>query len=153
MPHSNQTIKPSNNPSWTVPSPEAWSAVAADIAPMLRPGSILALSGPLGAGKTTFVQALAAMLGASRNPKSPTFTMLRTYVVDYHGVTRLLHLDAYRIENEADLLPLDLDEELLESGTILIIEWPEKMPGWLAKHPHQTLEIKIDGEGRRAEIA
>ena len=153
MTHSNQTIKPSNLRIWAVPSPDAWGLVAADVAKTLLPGSILALSGPLGAGKTTFVQALASELGAAKNPKSPTFTMLRTYAIKRSGLSRMLHLDAYRIENERDMIPLDIDEERSIPGTILILEWPEKIPKWLARHPHRMLTIAIDGEGRKAELA
>jgi tRNA threonylcarbamoyladenosine biosynthesis protein TsaE len=149
MPLSNQTIKQSNSRGWSVPSPEAWAGIACEIAPTLSAGGILALQGPLGAGKTTFVQALAAELGSARNPKSPTFTMLRTYAINRNGLSRLLHLDAYRIEDEKDLLPLDLDEELSEPGTILVIEWPEKIPHWLAARPHRLLTISIEGEGRK----
>jgi len=98
--------------SWIIPNAKAWHVVARDIAKTLREGSILALQGPLGAGKTTFVQALAVALGAERVPKSPTFTLLRTYAINHRGLTRLLHLDAYRIDREADLLPLDIDEEV-----------------------------------------
>jgi tRNA threonylcarbamoyladenosine biosynthesis protein TsaE len=138
--------------TWIVPDPITWPAVAEDVAARLRDGSILALSGPLGAGKTTFVQALARALGAERVPKSPTFTLLRTYAINDRGLTRLLHLDAYRVDREADLMPLDIDEEISVPGTILVIEWPEKMKGWLAKYPHQTLTIKIKGEGRKASL-
>jgi tRNA threonylcarbamoyladenosine biosynthesis protein TsaE len=137
---------------WFVPSINNWGRPAREIAKMLKDGDILALQGPLGAGKTTFVQALAQELGATRNPKSPTFTMLRTYPITHHGLTRLLHLDAYRIEREIDLLPLDLDEELETTGTVLVIEWPENIPEWLAIHPHLRLEIEIAGEGRAARL-
>ncbi len=64
-----------------------------------------------------------------------------------------MHLDAYRIEREIDLLPLDLDEELETPGTILVIEWPEQIPEWLATHPHLALTIEIAGEGRRAILS
>lgn len=139
--------------TWTIPTAEDWPSVARDIASRLHDGDILTLSGPLGAGKTTFVQALASALGAERVPKSPTFSMLRTYPVSSaNGLRRLLHVDAYRIEHEADMIPLDLDEELLIPGTVLIIEWPENIPEWLALHPHRRLQIDIKEEGRTAEL-
>ena len=135
--------------SWLIPTPTDWNIVAREIAAKLRDGDILTLAGPLGAGKTTFVQALSLALGAERLPKSPTFSMLRTYAISAHGLSRLLHVDAYRIENEIDLTPLDLDEELFIPGTILVIEWPEHIPGWLEMRKHLALTIEVEGQGRR----
>lgn len=112
----------------------------------------MALQGPLGAGKTTFVQALAKELAAERVPKSPTFSMLRTYRVRHGAVRRLLHVDAYRIERERDLVPLDLDAELAAGDAILVIEWPERAAHWLKSRPHLTLRIGILKQGRKAEI-
>jgi len=135
---------------WSIPTSEDWNIVAREIAARLKDGDILTLAGPLGAGKTTFVQALAIALGAERLPKSPTFSMLRTYQISANGLSRLLHVDAYRIENEIDLIPLDLDDELCIPGTILVIEWPENILGWLKTRSHHALTIEIDGEGRKA---
>lgn len=137
----------STTKTWDIKSLSGWRRVAAYIAARLHHGDILVISGPLGAGKTTFVQALAKELGAKRMPKSPTFSMLRTYDIP-RG--RLFHVDAYRIEDERDLLPLDLDDELLEPGTILVIEWPEHIPRWLEQRRHSRLAIRLLPQGRRA---
>ncbi len=134
---------------WNISSVEGWSRIAKHIASKLRDGDVLAIEGPLGAGKTTFVQALAQELGASRTPKSPTFSMLRTYAVNQKSIKRLLHVDAYRIENEIDLLPLDLDEELHIPGTILAMEWPERVPKWLANRRICRLTIEMRKYGRK----
>lgn len=133
---------------WTLSSLEDWNRVAQDVIAQLRDGDILTLSGPLGAGKTTFTQALAQALGAEKMPKSPTFSMMRTYRISHEDLTRMIHVDAYRIENEADLVPLDLDEELSVPGTILVIEWPEQIPRWLEMRPHKRLAILMNGESR-----
>lgn len=118
---------------------------------VLRPGMILALSGPLGAGKTTFVQELVAFLGSKDTPKSPTFSLLRTYRLQNEAFKRLLHVDAYRIENEAEMMILNLDEELEESGTIAAIEWPEQIPLWMAERADRVvwLTIRVEGEEQR----
>ena len=124
---------------------EDWQKVADALAKLIRPGSIVALSGPLGAGKTTLVQYLARTLGASSRAISPTFALMRIYRIKSshrrtvapslgrgtRDVRRLVHIDAYRIEDEKDLVALDLDEELLEPGTVVLIEWPENIKGWL----------------------
>lgn len=134
--------------TYSIPKVESWARVARDIMKHLTPGSIVALSGPLGAGKTTFVQALAREFGIQRLPQSPTFALMRTYPIPArtrHAVSlrRLIHVDAYRIEQEADFLVLDLDEELADGGSVLVIEWPEHVPGWLKKRP-AVIWINID---------
>ena len=135
-----------------------WDAIAKMISPLLKSGTIIALSGPLGAGKTTFVQALARTLGAKVNPRSPTFSLIRAYAIgdtQYpakpDAIRRLVHVDAYRIDDERDLLPLNLEEELREPGTIMALEWPENIKKWLA-HRHTSiiqLDIKLNGSHLR----
>jgi tRNA threonylcarbamoyladenosine biosynthesis protein TsaE len=142
----------SNSVRWSIADERGWSIVADEIANQLAPGAILTLQGPLGAGKTTFVQALAAALGSKKVPKSPTFSMLRTYAVHHGDVRRLLHVDAYRIDDEADLIALDLDAELSDGDAILVLEWPEQIPGWLKKRPHFALKISLKEPGRTAEL-
>jgi len=104
---------------------------------------ILALSGALGAGKTTCVQHLAKTLGIRKTPQSPTFALLRAYRLPQpvNGISRLVHVDAYRIDDERDLLPLDLDAELADGKTLIVIEWAENMQKWLAS---QTDVIRCD---------
>lgn len=121
-----------------------WQTVAKEVARLMNHGTVLALSGPLGAGKTTFVQALAYVLGASSVPKSPTFSLIKSYKLktESSGFVRLLHVDAYRIERSEDLLPLNLDEEWQEDGTIIVMEWPENATAWLEKQK-TVLRMKI----------
>ncbi len=112
---------------------EDWDAVARAVAKDLAPGTVIALSGPLGAGKTTFVQALARALGAKVHPRSPSFSLVRSYKLpptDY-GLQTLIHVDAYRIDDPKDLLPLGLDELLAEPGVVMALEWPERADAWL----------------------
>jgi tRNA threonylcarbamoyladenosine biosynthesis protein TsaE len=134
---------------WNISSIKGWDRVAKHVASSIGDGDIIAIQGPLGAGKTTFIQTLARKLHAKRAPKSPTFSMLRTYAIERKGLTRLLHVDAYRIDNEADLLPLDLDEELYVPGTVLAIEWPENVPEWLSNRPIHRLIVEMRKYGRK----
>jgi tRNA threonylcarbamoyl adenosine modification protein YjeE len=124
---------------------EDWCEVALRVRALLAPGVVVALSGPLGAGKTTFTQVLATELGIRETPQSPTFSLLRTYRIPkgINGVTRMVHVDAYRIEDESDLLPLDLHEELQDGKTFLMVEWPEKIAGWIQKHADRTIFLSI----------
>jgi len=124
--------------SFVVRELDDWQQVASALAKLIQSGSIISLSGPLGAGKTTLVQYIARLLGAPKRAVSPTFALMRIYKVlgTRYKVRRLVHVDAYRLEDEKDLVVLALDEELLEPGTAVLIEWPENVKGWLAKkHP------------------
>lgn len=119
----------------------------------LRPGSILALSGPLGAGKTTFAQMLAAALGVKEPVRSPTFALTRTYALAHPALRRLVHVDAYRLETEGEMLALNLDEELEMPGTVILIEWPERIPYWLTERADRVQWLTIEpGEGERRRV-
>lgn len=126
-----------------VPSERDWGDVAKRVALRLTSGDIVALSGPLGAGKTTFVQALAKALGSKRVPRSPTFALVRSYPVSTYHLKRLLHVDAYRIEHSSEILALDLDEELADKETAVAIEWPENIKPWLKGRKVISVEIKV----------
>jgi tRNA threonylcarbamoyl adenosine modification protein YjeE len=88
----------------------------------LRPGDIVLLEGPLGAGKTALVRAIAAGLGSSDDVVSPTFVLVR----HYRGRLPLVHADLYRLEGAADVAQLGL-LELAEDG-VLAVEWADRAP-------------------------
>lgn len=135
---------------------EDWEVVAKAIAEQLKPGMALRLTGPLGAGKTTLVQALAKELGAKGVPRSPTFSLMRTYGVSKRiGIKRLIHIDAYRLESSSDAHALGLDEELAEGNTVLAVEWAEKLGGLLNALPSIDVKIETDPNNgvRRVSVA
>jgi len=101
---------------------ETWQ-VAEEVARLLPRGGVVALSGELGAGKTTFVQGLARALGIHRPVTSPTFTLVGEY--EGAGTRRLVHMDLYRIRTPDDLLAIGF-AEYLETGALVAIEWPER---------------------------
>ena len=90
----------------------------------LNPQSIVLLQGPIGAGKTSFVQGIAKGLSISEDITSPTFALSHHY---NSGKIPLIHLDLYRLENisSAKEVFFSEEEEALESQAILVIEWPE----------------------------
>ena len=88
---------------------------------------VLAISGGLGAGKTTFVQHLAKLLGVSQVVTSPTFTIMKGYEVSVPPFEHLVHMDAYRIEDLEELRPLRLKEILKSPKTLVCIEWAERI--------------------------
>lgn len=128
---------------FTVRSIAEWSQVFDQILEVLRPGMVLALSGPLGAGKTTCTQELLKRLGGQVQAKSPTFALMRSYRIEHAPFTRMLHIDAYRLERAEDVQALALEEELSEPGTIAVIEWPEQMADWMVRHAERVIWLSI----------
>lgn len=122
-------------------SAEATRAVAKELAAHLPEDCTLALHGDLGVGKTTFVGGLAEAWNIKEPITSPTFNLLACY----KGKRTLLHLDAYRLESEADAESLFLDD-LLVSPFCFVVEWPQKIEGMLHE-PLWNIELSIQGEG------
>ena len=122
------------------------AALAGEVAPLLAPGEALLLEGDLGAGKTTFVQALARCYGITRMVTSPTFTLANEYPLPQGG--KLVHCDLYRLAAPEGVYDLGLDEAL-EGGARLLVEWPERAREILARelpHPYRlSLHLQPDG--------
>lgn len=99
--------------------------------------TVVALSGDLGAGKTTLVQLLAKELGIIETVTSPTFTIMKGYeITSAENFSKLIHMDAYRIEDLNEVEPLRLSELMSEPRTLLCIEWAEKISSTLPKDTH-----------------
>lgn len=107
---------------------------------------VIGLSGPLGAGKTTFVHGLAAALGITGPVPSPTFVLVR----EYEGRWPLAHVDAYRLETAEDAYAIGLDE-LLGGPGVTVVEWAERVAELM---PAETVwvTLAIDGDGRAVTI-
>ena len=99
-------------------------AFGKDFVANLKPKSIIILKGPIGAGKTSFVQGIGQGLRIKESITSPTFSLSNHYG---SGSMHLIHMDLYRIENSlsAKELFIEEEEELETNNGILIIEWPE----------------------------
>src|SRR3989338_11130173 len=94
-----------------------------------RQATIVALQGELGAGKTTFSQEVGKILGVEENMHSPTFVIMKVYKIDFKGFKKLIHIDAYRLDKEEELLHLGWAEIIKEPENLVLIEWPENVPG------------------------
>ncbi len=115
----------------TTTSPEETQALAEMLGSALIPGSILRLDGPLGAGKTCFVQGLARGLGVPPQVRvhSPTFTLLNIYP----GRLPLYHFDWYRLQQVQELAGLDI-EEYFDGPGVSVVEWGGKFPHTFPPH-------------------
>ncbi len=120
-------------------------ALAAEFAAALPADATLALHGELGAGKTTWVQGMAAGFGITEPVTSPTFTIFTLH----RGATRLLaHMDAYRLASSREAEDLLL-EDFLVSPWCLAVEWPERVSGWIGPDAWH-IDFGINAEGRHA---
>lgn len=107
----------------------------------LKPPCVVALSGDLGAGKTTLAQAICRGVGIRTDVTSPTFSLVNSYEVN--GIT-VYHLDLYRLRNERDLTNLGW-HEIVHGDHIVLVEWPERAGAELpADAIHVALE-HVDG--------
>lgn len=120
-------------------SPAETALVAQEIAGFLSPGSVIALYGDLGAGKTVFSCAFAKALGVTEHVSSPTFTIVQEYALE-KGM--LYHLDLYRIDSTEAALAFGVDEFLYDKNAFSLVEWPERIDRKV--FPKNTLHIHID---------
>lgn len=122
--------------------------LAESLASKLRAGTVLLLDGPLGAGKTTLVRALARAFGATETVFSPTFTYENRYALASGG--RLLHVDLYRLDGALEDDLLASIHEARAEGAIVAVEWGAAWRAWLT--PCLELSIDLAGESRRFEL-
>lgn len=130
-----------------IPDLDAMTAFGARIAARLRPGDVVALSGGLGAGKTTLARAIVAALGHRGEVPSPTFTIIESYdALD----PPLVHADFYRIEALAEIEELGLDD--YREGAALIAEWPANAGGFADEPGCLSITLETAGNGRTAIV-
>lgn len=115
--------------------------IGAAIGAALMPGDVVALSGDLGAGKTTLARAMLKARGLTGEAPSPTFAIVQPYAPPEVDLP-IAHVDLYRIEGEDELIELGLDDYLYDGA--LLIEWPERLgaSGW-----PEALLLAISGDG------
>lgn len=130
-----------------LPDLAAMEALGERIAERLRPGDVVALSGDLGAGKTTLARAVIAALGHLGEVPSPTFTIMEAYdTLD----PPVVHADFYRLENPREAIELGLDD--YREGAALIAEWPEKAGGFSHEPGCLSIRMEFGGSGRKAIV-
>jgi tRNA threonylcarbamoyladenosine biosynthesis protein TsaE len=125
-------------------------ALGGALAKLARPGDILALHGPLGAGKTTLARGfISTRTEITEDVVSPTFTLVQVYNADDDDVgAPIWHFDLYRLKEADEVLELGWEEAL--SGGISIVEWPDRLGAFL---PAGRLDVVLSGgDGRRARL-
>ena len=120
----------------TSSSPEQTQAIGRVLGARAQPGDVVLLVGELGAGKTCLTQGILWGLGVDEYARSPTFVMIN----EYDGRLPLYHIDLYRIEADAEIVDLGLDEYLSGDG-VCVVEWPERSRD---VYPAERVEIKLE---------
>jgi tRNA threonylcarbamoyladenosine biosynthesis protein TsaE len=132
----------------SAPTAEDTRAIGGAVASLLRPGDAIALTGELGAGKTTLVHGVARALGYEGPVASPTFTLVREYRTPRLTV---LHADVYRLDRMQEVVDLEL-EELMEDSGVLLVEWGDAVETLLPED-HLVVELTVPGEGEERAVS
>ena len=131
----------------TLPDLNAVAALGRRIAAKLQPGDVVALSGDLGAGKTTLSRAILAAAGHAGEVPSPTFTIIETYA---RTDPPIVHADFYRLDDPSELEEIGLED--YREGAALLAEWPDRAGGFAHEPARLSVELENGGEGRRAIV-
>jgi len=119
-------------------SAEETESIGVEISLALPENCALALQGDLGRGKTTLVRGIARGLGIKAEVTSPTYTI---YTI-HKGDRQLLHMDAYRLADAHELDSLAIDE-FLESPYLVVVEWPDHIPGFFNEYPSYWIQLQL----------
>lgn len=131
MSHQSATIN--------IPSPDAIDEAAREFVALMGNSTVFAFNGEMGAGKTTFINAIARALGVEEDPTgSPTFAIINEYRSDTTAEL-IYHFDLYRIEDLEQAFDIGV-EDYLESGAVCLIEWPDRIDDIL---PDDTVRVDI----------
>jgi len=129
--------------------PQATEAFGAKLAALVRPGDVITLQGPLGAGKTSIARGLLAALGLVGEAPSPSFAIVQPYAPPEVRLP-VLHVDLYRIDDSGEIEELGLDDA--ERDSLLIVEWPERAGAGYWPHA-LALSLTIEPDGTRGLTA
>lgn len=114
-----------------VATPDAMETLGASLGRVLRPGDVVALTGGLGAGKTTLARGMLRGLGYEDDVPSPSFAIVQPYEPPNVSLP-LAHVDLYRLEHADELAELGLDDWLADGA--LVVEWPERLGAAFLRH-------------------
>lgn len=133
-------------------SPEATESVGEKFSEQISAGEIICLYGELGAGKTTFVRGFVKGLGFGDRVMSPTFTIVRTYHKNDNINLCCYHIDLYRLDENANVESIGIEDIFADKNGVVLIEWPERMRELLPKKRWDIFFDVIQDSDREIKI-
>lgn len=137
-------------------SPEETAVFATNwissLVPKKDEATIVGLYGNLGAGKTTFTQSVARALGISEDITSPTFVIEKMYDTKHSVFKKLIHIDAYRLENGRELSTLNFESLVSDTTNLILIEWPENVKEILPEDHYKIYCTFVDQNSREFKV-
>lgn len=112
-----------------------------NLAATLKGGEVICLYGDLGAGKTVFVQGMMEYFSPGKRVLSPTFIIVRHYLINGQDIKKFLHIDLYRMSNAREIEGLEFFELMHKSDTVIAIEWAEKLQNLL---PENRIDVRLE---------
>lgn len=129
---------------------EAAREILTDLKATSNGASVLALSGDLGAGKTTFTQSIGRLLGVEESLTSPTFVIMKKYLTTDDHFKQLIHIDAYRLSSPEELRVLGFASDLLKVDHLVVVEWADKLATLL---PPTAMKLHFNLDGARRTLS
>ena len=139
-----------NKTEWTTTSPEETISIAKAAAKKIKPGTVIALSGNLGSGKTTFIKGLALGLGLEdqNGVTSPTFALMHIYP----SKPPVYHFDLYRLESIKEIQDIGFEEFISDPAVITCVEWAEKAGELMPKNALKIQFTILDENSRKITL-
>lgn len=141
---------------YKINSKEEVENIAKDFVANLEPkndkATVVGLYGDLGAGKTTFTQAVARSMGIGEMVVSPTFVIEKIYELSGQKFSHLIHIDVYRLESSTELVSLGWDKITSDSKNLILIEWPDRVSDVMPEHVKVHIRHTENENAREVEV-
>lgn len=135
--------------TWNITSKADLKTAAIELIGAHGRGTVFALYGDLGAGKTTFTQVVGEILGIDEAITSPTFVIMKRYTTTHDTFRHLIHIDAYRLQSTEELSVLGFEDWLKETDTLMVIEWADKVESLL---PGSTVKLQFTLQNNERQL-
>ncbi len=146
-------VKKNRRDAWLSRSVAETRRIASGLAGRLRGGELILVNGPVGAGKTTFIAALAKSLGVNRRVRSPSFVLFSVYPARRKRIEVFIHADCYRLKRRPELSSLGLAEYIKSDRAVVAVEWSSRFPSaWSGQRLVRVSLASVTKTARRVVV-